>query len=139
MMALRRDLQGARRFLQQALERYPTEAFAVMFNFRSAALDQQLAEVHLHLALMYPVGASQRLEHLEKAGNLNPMSSQIRFVLATERFQEGLRFEAEGDQEKARPLFEDVTRTMLELSRSDPGYLPLQNFLRELRRRGFGD
>ncbi len=139
MMALGRDLQGARRFLQQALERYPTEAFAVMFNFRSAALDQQLAEVHLHLALMYPVGASQRLEHLEKAGNLNPMSSQIRFVLATERFQEGLRFEAEGDQEKARPLFEDVTRTMLDLYRSDPGYLPLQNFLRELRRRGFGD
>jgi len=138
MMAQSRDLEGARKFLQQALELYPTEAFAVMFNFRSAALDQQLAEVHLHLALMYPVGAPERLENLEKAWGLDPTSSQVRFALATERFQEGLRLEAAGDDEKARPLFEEVTRVMLELSRTDPGFVPLQNFLRELRRRGFG-
>lgn len=139
MMALSGDLKGARSFLEQALERYPVEAFAVMFDFRSAALDQQLAEVHLHLALMYPVGASQRRENLEKAVTLNPLSSQIRFVLATERFREGLRLEADGDQEKARSLFEDVNRTMLDLYQNEPGYLPLQEFLRELRRRGSGN
>lgn len=138
MMAQGGDLEEARRFLEEALGRYPREASAVMFTFRSAALDEQLAEIHLHLALMHPSGSSERLENLKKSVSLNPGSSQARYALAVEDFQEGVRLEAAGHPERARPVFQRVHRILIDLYRISPDFPPLQNHLRDLEGRGFG-
>ena len=137
VQAQKGDVEGARALLLAALPRFPEEAAGQMFSFRRTALQEQLSDVYLNLALMTRPGSPDRMAWLEKSAALNPTSRASRFALAAERYERARGLEAGGREEPARALFQEVGRTFRELYAEDPGYPPLGEFLRDLKRRGY--
>jgi len=137
VMVHRKDRAGARRLLLEALKRYPEDSSNYLFTFRSTATQEQMAEIHLSLALMSDPGVPERMAHLEKASRLDPQSRQVRFVLATERFEKGQRLVAQGRGDESAPYFEQAHRVLQELYREEPTFTPVRSYLEELARRGY--
>ncbi len=133
----REDREGARRLLLEALKRYPEESSDYLFTFRSAATLEQMAEIHLSLALMARPGDPERMARLERASRLDPRSRQVRFVLATERFERGQELAAQGRSGESGALFQQAHRVLEELYREEPTFEPVRRYLEELGRRGY--
>lgn len=137
LMARGNDLAGARSFLVAALPRFPRDVKGQMFNFRSEAIDDQLSDVYLNLALLTPPGAPERMAWLEKSVELSPAARGSRFALAAERYELARQLERQGKADQATAIFQQVARVFQELYGEEPGFRPVGEYLRDLRRRGF--
>lgn len=134
-MARAGKMAEARQYLRDALEKFPAEATGVMFNFRIEAIQQQLSDVYLNLALMEAQGSPAREELLEKAEALDPKGRAARFALAAERFEKARRLEGEGRKAEADALFRKVTEVFRALYAEEPTYQPVREYLRFLESR----